>query len=633
MRNLSSTCPARRGKPHPERSKKTGTVQTIATWRTNRKLEIVGFTRLPRGPVKSLPEVGDVVKAHRNRRGILWYPPHAGALRGKPADYTFQLNHHSYLVRVSPRLDRYGRIIGVRGILKDVGSRATDHASASSVFHPDAFNQALGRRENNTLSSVMRSRLELAKAVADTARMSAEIRNVRAWIDQRNTEAALKVAEVQERRARFLADASSILNSSFDLRETLPGVARLAVRRITDWAVIYLLDGPNLHRMAGVHQDANRQTLLDAAFPEVVEAGPFGPGPREFLNQNRGEILPMMSPEDVARLTGSEASRRALQSMEVQSLIRASLWAHGRAAGVLLLGVGNDKAPSDLGDIYFVRDLGGRIALARDYSALYDEAQREIAMRRDIEARMRILNAELERRVSDRTRLLEEATREANSFAYTVAHDLRAPLRAITGFCQALREDYSGAVDEQGRDYLERIVIGAKRMDDLIRDLLDYARINRAEISRLSVDLDQTTDEVLRLMAAELQERHANIEIEKPLGRVLAHGPVLVQVLSNLISNATKFVPAGVQPVVRIRAETAKNRVRIFIQDNGIGIAPEHQERIFGIFERLNRAEEYPGTGIGLAIVRRAVERLGGSVGVESQLNNGSTFWLDLPSA
>jgi signal transduction histidine kinase len=280
-----------------------------------------------------------------------------------------------------------------------------------------------------------------------------------------------------------------------------------------------------------------------------------------------------------------------------------------------------------------VRGLAARIAIARESAVLYEDAQREIARRKEAEARMRVFNSELERRVTERTALLEDAMREANSFAYTVAHDLRAPLRAITGFCQALQEDYSGAIDEVGQDYLERIVAGSRRMDELIRDLLDYARVNRAEIKRTLVILDKVLDEVLETMAPELHERGAVVLRARELGRVVAHESMLSQVLANLLSNAVKFVPAGVKPEVSIRTEAQEGRLRILVEDNGIGIAPEHLERIFGIFERLNRAEDFPGTGIGLAIVRRAVERLGGSVGVTSQPGRGSTFWVELPSA
>src|SRR6185436_17917514 len=244
--------------------------------------------------------------------------------------------------------------------------------------------------------------------------------------------------------------------------------------------------------------------------------------------------------------------------MSVQSLIRTPIKSHGRIIGLLMLGSDDPGRLFDLRDLGMARDLATRISLARESSLLYEEAQREIAMRKDIESRMRILNTELEQRVSERTRLLEEATREANSFAYTVAHDLRAPLRAITGFCQALKEDYSSAVDAVGLDYIERIVLGARKMDALLRDLLDYARINRAEIKRTFVDLDPLLDEVLGLMAAELRERGAEVQVGKPLGRVFAHGPVLSQVLTNLISNAAKFVAPGSRPVVQIRTQVRK---------------------------------------------------------------------------
>jgi signal transduction histidine kinase len=168
-------------------------------------------------------------------------------------------------------------------------------------------------------------------------------------------------------------------------------------------------------------------------------------------------------------------------------------------------------------------------------------------------------------------------------------------------------------------------------MDDLIRDLLDYARVNRAEIKQSEVDLDAVLDTVMESMSGDLRERKAVVERTRPLGTVMAHEPMLNQVITNLLSNAVKFVPREAIPKVAISSASRNGRVRLSFKDNGIGIAPEHHDRIFGIFERLNRSEDYPGTGIGLAIVRRAVERLGGSVGVESKPEEGSTFWVELP--
>lgn len=225
---------------------------------------------------------------------------------------------------------------------------------------------------------------------------------------------------------------------------------------------------------------------------------------------------------------------------------------------------------------------------------------------------------------------LRDANEELEAFAYSVSHDLRAPLRAMEGFAQALLEDYAGELDPQGEDYARRIMRAAQRMDRLIQDLLAYSRVSRMEIRRSPVRLRQAIEEALGNLAEEIQARGAQVAIEEPLPTVLAHRSVLVQAVTNLLSNAVKFVAHGVQPRVRIWAEERGERVRLWVEDNGIGIAPEHHERIFRVFERLHGVETYPGTGIGLAIVRKGVERMGGQVGVESEVGQGSRFWVEL---
>lgn len=234
------------------------------------------------------------------------------------------------------------------------------------------------------------------------------------------------------------------------------------------------------------------------------------------------------------------------------------------------------------------------------------------------------------RKLAATTRRLEEANQELEAFVYSVSHDLRAPLRAMEGFAQVLLEDYSPSLDPTARDYTQRIVDAAKRMNVLINDLLNYSRIGRQEMRLLPVPLDRAVGTVLEELASLLQEREAVVEVEQPLPEVWAHETILVEVLMNLVENALKFVAPGVRPQVRLWAEEADSRVRLWVEDNGIGIAPEHQERIFHIFERLHGRETYPGTGVGLAIVRRGVERMGGRVGVESEVGKGSRFWVEL---
>jgi signal transduction histidine kinase len=240
------------------------------------------------------------------------------------------------------------------------------------------------------------------------------------------------------------------------------------------------------------------------------------------------------------------------------------------------------------------------------------------------------LNKELEQRVAERTSELQTMIGELQSFSYTVSHDLRAPLRAVTSLSQVLVEDYSGkTLDETGQDFLRRIAAAAHRMDTLIIDLLAYSRLTTADLKLQSLEPADILGQVLEGMRDEIREKGATVQLSPSQANIMGDRVLLSQALTNLISNAIKFVAPGVPPRVTVRTEALDGRVRVWVEDNGIGIPAAYQDRVFRFLERLH--QDYPGTGIGLAIVRRAVERMGGTVGVVSSEGKGSRFWIELP--
>jgi PAS domain S-box-containing protein len=288
-------------------------------------------------------------------------------------------------------------------------------------------------------------------------------------------------------------------------------------------------------------------------------------------------------------------------------------------------------------------ELFGTLNIARVQTGRLDPEVREVATEvadmlavaiRDarLEAQLVRQAAELERRVVERTRELSAANAELEGYVHTVSHDLRAPLRAIEGFAQALREDCAGKLEPESRVHLERMIAAAQRMDRLMLDLLDYSRLGRSDLDLQPVDTAQVVADARNLLAGELEEAQAVVSIDEPLLPLVAHAPMLVQAVVNLLGNAAKFVAPGTVPVIRVRTERRDAFVRLSVCDNGIGIAQDGQEKIFQVFERLHGTDAYPGTGIGLAIVRRVVERMGGRVGVDSFPDEGSTFWIELPA-
>jgi two-component system CheB/CheR fusion protein len=256
----------------------------------------------------------------------------------------------------------------------------------------------------------------------------------------------------------------------------------------------------------------------------------------------------------------------------------------------------------------------------------------DIEDQKQIELELQRSRDELESRVKERTARLREIVQEMEAFSYSVSHDLRSPLRAMLGFVDLAIQEGGENLPPKVKDYLQRVTAAAGRADRLVQDLLTYSRVARTDLNLSPIDVDALLRDIVHQSPA-FQAPRVDIQVQGPLPKVLGHESSLTQCITNLLGNVVKFVLPGITPHVKIWAEPRDGQVRIWFEDNGIGIESANVSRIFGIFERVHSTQQYEGTGIGLAIVRKQVERMGGSVGVESEPGNGSKFWLQLRGA
>lgn len=342
------------------------------------------------------------------------------------------------------------------------------------------------------------------------------------------------------------------------------------------------------------------------------------------------ELCELVNEGAGACLIAEEALSGALIVTLADTLKKQPSWSD---IPIVAITSGGDTTQASLRAFHVFRSTGNITLVERPFRAITLVSTLQTALRaRRRQYQVRDLMENLEKRVIERTTKLEETISELEAFSYSVSHDLRGPLRAMQGYSHFLMEDYGEKLDVVGKDYLQRIVSSGHRLDHLVQDILTYSRFARNEIQIRPIDLEKLVQEIVQHYPT-FQPPKAEIEIETPLVPVRGHDGSLTQCVSNLLSNAVKFMPPNRVPHVKIWTDDVGGDARFWIQDNGIGIDHAHQNRIFKMFERAPHQSEYEGTGIGLAIVHKAVERMGGTVGVESVPGEGSKFWIQLPKA
>jgi two-component system, sensor histidine kinase and response regulator len=310
-----------------------------------------------------------------------------------------------------------------------------------------------------------------------------------------------------------------------------------------------------------------------------------------------------------------------MPEMDGIQLLQAALNQNPRLVGIIMTGEGTISTAVN------AMKSGALDYILKPFklSAILPVLERALAVRR-----LRLENEALERQIRERTAQLEAANQELEAFSYSVSHDLRAPLRHIDSFSKLLLQSET-SLTEQGRRYLDTVTGATRRMAQLIDDLLNLSRNSRAEMRRTRVDLQEMVDEIIRRLRPETEGR--NILWKKgQLSQVQADPALLQQVLSNLLLNAVKYTRQRNPAEIEIGCLRDKvNEVTVFVRDNGAGFDMTYVDKLFGVFQRLHGTDEFEGTGIGLAIVRRIITRHGGRTWAEGKVDSGATFYFTLP--
>ena len=427
------------------------------------------------------------------------------------------------------------------------------------------------------------------------------------------------VAEETAQRSAFLAEAGAALASSLDYHTTLTKVAELAAPFFADWCGVNIVDDSGIMRRlvlrhAGANMDVAR--VLQKHFPASRN-----PAVRLAVRTRKSQFIEEISDSLLSRYIRQAEQVALIQSLGLRSVICAPLVARGRTLGVLTFATAESGRRYTSEDIAVAEELAHRVALAVDNARLFALVARE-------RERVQLANQTLR----NANHALRRANEDLEQFAYSASHDLREPLRTVAVYTQLLKRHFGDKVDSKAEIYIRHTVSGARRMETLMNDLLSYVQAARgADEEQPLADSNQVLNKTLSNLQTAIQESGASV-LSHDLPVVPVHSVHLEQLLQNLIGNAIKY-RSEAPPRIEIAAQRASQDWTFSVKDNGIGIDPQYAKQVFGIFKRLHSSESYSGTGIGLAICQKIVERYGGRIWVESELGKGATFCFTLPVA
>jgi light-regulated signal transduction histidine kinase (bacteriophytochrome) len=333
-------------------------------------------------------------------------------------------------------------------------------------------------------------------------------------------------------------------------------------------------------------------------------------------------------PEDIGPEEMKSNERMGDKSKVAKSLIITPMIIHERAIGAMgIYSYSFDVYQKEHADL--LTGAANQIAVAIENARLYSELQKELRERKRAEEEVRLLNSDLESRVQQRTAELEAVNTELASFTYTISHDLRAPLRGIHGLAHIILDEYGHEISPNTQQYIHRIQENARYMGQLIDDLLLFTHLGRQQLRRSSINMTELVEYVFNdLTRSKSRDIRLNLN---PLPAGFGDRALVKQAISNLLSNAIKFTRQRKVAQIEVGATSGESETTYFVRDNGVGFNMSYETKLFGVFQRLHHQHEFEGTGVGLAIVKRIIQRHGGRVWAEGQMGKGATFYFTLP--